>query len=258
MLRGETTRADERGSIISYSCRYRLANRPHTGTCTMSPLIDRMLDPSMSIRFQFLFSALILMLATPVLLPDRFMEHVVPPLFTFLALAALVSVATRKRTLVIGILLGAPALLLQWIAPRDPSLMVNSLMGEILADLFLLWVTVAILAHVLRARTVSTEVLFAVACVYLLLALIWSMAYGIADAFQPGTLTGSDLSGRGYHTYFSFVTLTTLGYGDITPVTDAGRLLAILEATLGQLFLVIVVARLVGMHTAQRLASARE
>jgi hypothetical protein len=51
--------------------------------------------------------------------------------------------------------------------------------------------------------------------------------------------------------YYSFVTLTTLGYGDIYPVGDAARILAMLEATLGQLYLVILVARLVGLYTSQ-------
>ncbi|MEJ2334095.1 MAG: potassium channel family protein [Gemmatimonadales bacterium] len=57
--------------------------------------------------------------------------------------------------------------------------------------------------------------------------------------------------------YFSFVTLTTLGYGDIAPASDTTRMMAMLEATLGQLFLVIVVARLVGMHTAQYMEKIR-
>ena len=53
--------------------------------------------------------------------------------------------------------------------------------------------------------------------------------------------------------YYSFVTLTTLGYGDIYPTSDATRILAMLEATLGQLYLVILVARLVGLYTAQQM-----
>ena len=58
-------------------------------------------------------------------------------------------------------------------------------------------------------------------------------------------------SASGTMMYYSFVTLTTLGYGDIYPVSDAARILAMLEATLGQLYLVILVARLVGLYTSQ-------
>ena len=227
----------------------------------MSPLIDRMLQPSMSIRFQFLFVALLLMLAAPIVLPDALVGSVLPALFTVLVLTALATVAESRRTLIVGLVLALPAIVIHWIAPVGQV----SLAGEISGALFLIWVTIAVLAYGLRAQRVNSEVLFAVACVYLLLALIWAMGYGIADGLQPGTLAypeallgpGGDPSGRGLHAYFSFVTLTTLGYGDITPVTDAGRLLAMLEATLGQLFLVIVVARLVGLHTAQQMAKDR-
>ncbi len=228
----------------------------------MSPLIDRMLQPSISIRFQFLFVALLLMLAAPSVLPDALVGLVLPALFTVLVLTALATVAESRRTLIVGLVLALPAIVIHWIAPVGQV----SLAGEISGDLFLIWVTIAILHHVVRSERVTTDVLFAVASVYLLLALIWAMAYGIADGIQPGTLRypevllglADDPSTRGLYTYFSFVTLTTLGYGDITPVTDAGRLLAMLEATLGQLFLVIIVARLVGMHSAQGMARMRE
>jgi hypothetical protein len=223
----------------------------------MSPLVDKLLQPSMSIRFQFLFVSLVLMLSAPLVLPDAVVAFAVPSLFTVLTLIALATVAENRSTLIVGLLLAAPALLTHWASPSVQA----TLAGEISGALFLIWVTISILAYGLRAQRINSEVLFAVACVYLLFALIWAMGYGIADGLQPGTLAypeallgpGEDPSGRGLHAYFSFVTLTTLGYGDITPVTDAGRLLAMLEATLGQLFLVIVVARLVGLHTAQQM-----
>ena len=224
----------------------------------MSP-IERLPHLSMSIRFQFLFIALLLMLAAPVLLPERLAELAVPTLFTVLTLTALATVAERRWVLGIGFVLAVPTIVIHWLSPAGEVW----LLGDVLGDVFLIWVTVAIMLYGVRARRITTEVLFAVACVYLLFALIWSMAYGIADAAQPGALSypepflgpGEDVSERGVYTYFSFVTLTTLGYGDVAPVSDAARLLAMFEATLGQLFLVIVVARLVGTHTAQRIAA---
>jgi voltage-gated potassium channel Kch len=65
-------------------------------------------------------------------------------------------------------------------------------------------------------------------------------------------MSGETGKSDGHLTYFSFVTLTTLGYGDITPASDLARLLAMMEAMLGQLFLVIIVARLVGIHATQQ------
>jgi hypothetical protein len=227
----------------------------------MSPPIDRMLHPSMSIRFQFLFVALLLMLSGPVFLPDRLVALALPVLFTVVAFAALTTAVRNRNTLVLGVLLGVPAILLHWIARSEEV----PLVGEVSGVLFLLWVTLNVLAHTLRAKRVTTETLFAAASVYLLFALIWAMGYGIADLLQPGALSfpdtllahAEDPSTRGLFSYFSFVTLTTLGYGDIAPVSDAARTMAMLEATLGQLFVVIVVARLVGMHTAQYMETLR-
>ena len=225
--------------------------------------LDRLLQPSVTIRFSFLFVALILMLAVPVFLPSGLVSIGWPTLFTLLTLAALASVAQERRTLVIGIALAAPAILLSWIqliiGPEEPLIA-----AKIFGVLFLLYLAGALLRHILRTNQVTTEILFAVASTYLLFALIWAMAYGIIEALDPeafsvplggegpGWLSGVTGKSDGHLTYFSFVTLTTLGYGDIAPASDLARLLAMMEATLGQLFLVIVVARLVSLHAMQQ------
>jgi hypothetical protein len=224
--------------------------------------IDRMLHPSMSIRFQLLFVALLLTLSVPVLLPDEPMKAVLPVLFTVLSLAGLATAAEKRSTLIVGLSLAVPAIALHWLAAGSARV---ELLGDLVGEAFLLWVTFTLLMHNIRAKEVTSETLFGVACVYLLFALIWAMAYGIVLFYEPNALAlpeslavlGNDPGGRGVLTYFSFVTLTTLGYGDVAPASDAARMLAVLEATLGQLFLVIVVARLVGMHTAQHIAAGR-
>ena len=99
-------------------------------------------------------------------------------------------------------------------------------------------------------------------CAYLVLGYCWAILYTFVwlndgDAFRGITaknllsIDPDELTAFSEFLYFSFVTLTTLGYGDVRPVSDVARILAMLEATLGQLFLVIVVARLVGIHTVQ-------
>lgn len=220
--------------------------------------VNRRFHISMSIRFQFLFVALVLSLALPVVLSDRLVAFLVPLLFTVVTIAALPTATKHPAALIVAILLAVPALLFHWISPRG-EVMVP---GQILAILFLMWVTLILLRHGLSVRRVTGEILFAAACVYLLLALIWSLGYELAHTFEPETLAiperlvalGENPSSRGIFTYFSFVTLTTLGYGDVTPISDSARTLAALEAAIGQLFLVIVVARLVGMHAAQQMA----
>jgi hypothetical protein len=110
-----------------------------------------------------------------------------------------------------------------------------------------------ILTSVLRAERVDADKIFAAICVLFLLGWFWSDIYvfvqgfGDTDAFR-GIRGGSDGALKLDLTYFSFVTLTTLGYGDITPATTFAQSLVTLEALTGQLYLAILVARLVALH----------
>jgi voltage-gated potassium channel len=105
---------------------------------------------------------------------------------------------------------------------------------------------------VLFRGTVNLNKITGAICIYLLLAMFWAGAYILLEAFLPGSFEGLGTSFDDLHssdlTYFSFVTITTLGYGDLTPLSDFARMLATLEALIGQLYLAILVAGLVGVH----------
>ena len=114
---------------------------------------------------------------------------------------------------------------------------------------------VAILGYVLRGTRITMDKIFAAICVYMLLGYAWTFAYALVDEFRPASfLALSSARPDNYVArvlqmrYFSFVTLTTVGYGDILPRSDAARTLAELEAVTGQIYLTVLVARLVGLH----------
>ncbi len=109
----------------------------------------------------------------------------------------------------------------------------------------------------LRSRRVTSKILFGALSVYLLIGLTFALVFTTLEARHPGSLSlpaGAFEAGlvdpRPFSTisYFSFVTMTTLGYGDIGPLTPATRSLVTLEALLGQLFLAVLMARLVALH----------
>jgi amino acid transporter len=88
---------------------------------------------------------------------------------------------------------------------------------------------------------------------FILLAVMFSNLYFLVELLYPNSFTVTNeviLSNPGVLNYFSLVTITTLGYGDISPVTSQARHLAVLEAFIGQMYLAVLVARLVGIHTA--------
>ena len=110
----------------------------------------------------------------------------------------------------------------------------------------------------------SADKLLGAICAYLLVGVTWALLFALIGDLDPGAFRWPSLHGEqvteasfSTYTYFSFVTLTTLGYGDVSPVSEIARRLALLEALLGQIYLAVLVARLVGLHLSQSIA-ARE
>ena len=114
--------------------------------------------------------------------------------------------------------------------------------------------TVTSMRYALRPGVVDAERILAALDAYLLAGLLFGIAYWTLDRAWPGSFGGTDsgsldLSGA---IYFSFVTIATLGYGDVVPASDPARGLAMVEGVSGQLYLAVLVARLVSLYARQR------
>lgn len=204
-------------------------------------------------KFSFLLVVLLLFLIVypfieakgPVTVTGLFMSAVI--------VAGIYSVVRDRGFLIIALVLAVPALISRWLLFFSPApwLMIVYFASDIL---FFSFNTFAILSHVLRQRAVTADMIYGAACAYLLLGVIWGSIFSLLEFVQPGsfTIVGSvamearDLVAT--MLYYSYVTLTTLGYGDLVPVTPPARSLSVLEAVLGQLYLAVLIARLVGMH----------
>jgi len=115
---------------------------------------------------------------------------------------------------------------------------------------------------IFSARTVTPALISGALCLYLIFGMFWGSLYFILELFQPGSFVGDLLSNPEknsdllhYFQYFSFVTLTTLGYGDILPQTKIATAFCQLEAIIGQFFMAVLVARFVGIHVAQEFST---
>lgn len=129
------------------------------------------------------------------------------------------------------------------------------LISEALAMLMLTFCIVAIFRYVLFSRRVTTDTLFASMVNYLLIAMLFARIFATIDYMAPHSFSYSDdlLSADGallsmHFSYFSLVTIATLGYGDIVPLHPFAQMLAAVEAVIGQFYVAMVVAWLVSMH----------
>lgn len=111
--------------------------------------------------------------------------------------------------------------------------------------------------HVFSGKRADPNMLFGAVCVYLLLGLIFSLIYGLIVEVRPDAFRGVELDSYGMASfddmlYFSFVTLASLGYGDIIPLAPLARILVCIEVVFGQFYLAIMVAGLVALYLKER------
>lgn len=172
-----------------------------------------------------------------------------------LILATMFMVGDSRRHLTVGLILGVPGglgLILGEIQGVGPQ---TWLAFGFLVLLYL-YVLVLMLQKIFRAESVSLDTIGLAMCTYVMLGRLWTLFYIPLAHFDPDAFVfnagmgGASLSDN--LQYFSFVTLTTLGYGDIVPVAPLARSLAVLEALTGVLFLAVLISRLVGAYGQSR------
>lgn len=203
----------------------------------------------------FLGCLLIMLIAEPLVVSLKNASLVEAMLLTLVLLAAVQAVGHSHRVLIWAAVLSGPAVIGRWCFEISQQ----RLMPEIhLATglLFILFIIVQLLRHILRAPRVDSEVLCAGIATYLMLGLLWSFAFKLVDWRTNGAfaLHGVPDVNHALNTgftslYFSLITLTTVGYGDITPVSDVARMLAALEALTGTLFVAVLISRLVAVYS---------
>ncbi len=207
--------------------------------------------------FEFLISLLLLVIVTPFV---EDLEHgplIEGLLLTFVMASAVVAVSEGRSALWIAVAIAFLAIAGRWIHHFAPGRFPRAIFLAPSLGL-LAFVLVQYLRYILRAPVVTFVVLCAAASTYVMLGLLWTMAYVLDASIEPHAFTsttmpnGPDLMSGFNAFYFSFVTLSTVGYGDIVPVSKVARMLAAMEAITGTLYVAMLIARLVSMHASTR------
>ena len=203
-----------------------------------------------------LAAQLLLSFISPLFSSTAHARSVIDLAITIVFITAIFVISNSRKHLIIGMILMVPTAVMIWGIKLHPDQSYDfiALFGSVL---FFCYIAGLILADILRAEMVTLNIIAAGISVYLFFGNICGFIYAIIGHFDPNSFKipevtasylGENLDQLSSAMYFSFVTLTTLGYGDITPINDFARTLAFLEAAIGQIYLTVLIASLVGVH----------
>ena len=201
-----------------------------------------------------LISILLLFTVAPFVVTHRHGVIIQNVLSAAVLVAGSYALSERKQVFFIAIVLSALSLVgtaLVIAFPEKWAFLLSHVIILVLIGFF----CVTILSYVLRRGRVTFDRIFAAICVYMLMGYGWSFVYSIVVELEPHAFAATteiafhDFVARLLQLrYFSFMTLTTVGYGDIVPHSALARTLTVLEAVMGQFYLFVLVGRLVGLH----------
>jgi hypothetical protein len=207
-------------------------------------------------RYGSLLIALILLMVMQPTVDTQLGKYLLETMFVIVLFTGLRAIEIKKSLLGFEVLLLLVSLVLNIMGAVTGN-EVLFFIGIACRVIFMILVALIILIDLFRGREVSGDTLAGSVCVYLLLAVIWGYIFLLIEVIVPGSFSFTQGQARMHlwlsreffpFFYFSLVTITTVGYGDMSPVTTEAQTFATFEAIIGQVYLTILVARLVGMY----------
>jgi len=173
-------------------------------------------------------------------------------LLSAVILSAIYAVGEKGKPLLFALLTGVPSFLAHWLrfVFKWPGFY---FIDVSFSTLFFAFATFTIVRHLFRHKRVTSDLIRGAICGYFLMGLMWASCFALMQAIHPGSFTGDQTAYLDLEDliYFSFVTLTTTGYGDIAPATGQARALSIIEAVMGQMYVAVNIATLVAIRISQ-------
>jgi voltage-gated potassium channel len=207
-------------------------------------------------RYGSLLIALILLMIMQPTVDAQFGKYFLEAIFVVILFTGLRALGIKKSLFGFEVLLLLVSLVLN-VTGMVAGNEVLFFVGIACRTLFMILVALTILFDLFQGRKVSGDTLAGAVCVYLMLAVIWGHIFLLIEYMAPGSFSFTQGQDRMHlwlsreffpFFYFSLVTITTVGYGDMAPVSTEAQTFATLEAIIGQVYLTILVARLVGMY----------
>jgi len=197
-----------------------------------------------------LVSLVLLILLSSLLEGTQFGQISVDILFALVILATVRAASTERRMQLVFLALAVTAIVLLWTSDGIERV-ITGISGLLIFVVLNIGTVALMLRRILLAQIVDFDVLCSAVALYLLIGVTWALTYIVIDTLDPSAfeqLAVSAWAGGTDYVYFSFVTLTTLGYGDISPSGNFVRIWAVMEAVVGVLYLALLIARLVSLY----------
>lgn len=218
--------------------------------------------------YRNIFFALMAVILIDALAPNTFARGRFSDLMVAaILIAALIETVRLRHNAIWALVLGLPAVVVRIIAAFLPDSMTRNTAVLGFTAVFFAFLIWNLLHDLNTSNRPTSEKVFGALCAYIFIGLLFALVFAHLEYRDPGSfsisneLLAENVAGESMQlhtfTYFSFVTMTTLGYGDITPVTENARTLAWLEALIGQLYLAVMVAGFVATHISESMRKNR-
>lgn len=208
-------------------------------------------------RFLMLLMSLIFFFGLYPIVENYFIATLILNMFFMLiVLSGVLAISENRKPLVLSLSLAVVAIACRWLHffyTHEIWLVLEYCSAIVLWS----YIAIHILKFIIQQEIITAELIYAALAVYFIFGLAWASAYQLIETSTPGSFSipTPDTFKQNFMFqmwYFSMVTLTTLGFGDIAPVTMTARVFVVMEAIMGQFYLAVLIANLVGRRIAQK------
>lgn len=208
-------------------------------------------------RFLYIiFATMLVLLVDPFIRPLGLIGHLFSALLlAMIPLASAYALTKDRKKAIIVLFLAAPFVILYGLSfffTNRPLMVVAVSFGTILY----FYIVVLLVKNLLSIRVITADLVYCAISIYLLIGIMWAGIYTVIEGISPGSF--SRPSETADLLYFSFVTLTTVGFGDVAPLSVLGRRLAVFEAAMGSIYMAVIIAMIVGRYMSMQVEQDSE
>ena len=211
----------------------------------------------MKSRFIYIvFAILLVLLFNPFLRPLGLFGHLFSTLFlAMIPLSSAFALTQNRDKSIVIFFIAAPFVILDGLNFFLTSHLLM-IVAFSFATVLYFYIVYLLMKILLSIRVVTADLVYCAISIYLLIGIGWAGIYTTVEVISPGSFSGTAASGD--LLYFSFVSLTTVGYGDVLPLSVLGKRLAIFEAAMGSIYMAVIIAMIVGRYMLMQLKQDSE